>query len=144
VGGAIEAHVAASVAPTPGWALKATAGFGLGVASARGIEASTLRAVVGVDRALLAHTSVGLGAAARALFLEADSSTHPRSRTIATVGLVAAARYELRLGPVALSAGPDLDVLAQPLATDLGGAEVFRIPRFVAGLSIDVVTGLSR
>lgn len=142
VGGALDGHVGARVPVSGDWSLFATAGFGPGVTSPQGIQAETLRAVVGVDRKLLTNVSVGIGATARVLFLQASRSAPPQSETVATVGLVASARYEIRLGAEALSVGPELDVLAQPLAVDVAGAEVFRIPLFVAGLSVDFVTGI--
>ncbi len=144
IGGALGGHLGARAAAPRGWALDSIAGFGTGVNSAQGIRADTFRADVVIERELLARTYLGLGATARILFAQADSWAQPRSHTTATGGLVVSARYELHVGSVGFSVGPDVDVLAQPLAVDVAGAELFRIPRFVAGGWVDVTTDLPK
>jgi hypothetical protein len=61
-----------------------------------------------------------------------------------TFGAFAAFRYVLSQGPFALAAGPDLIVLARPVVVDVFGAELFRVPRVVAGLSIGGTADLVR
>ena len=49
-----------------------------------------------------------------------------------------------RVGHYSFAAGPDLTVLAAPIAVDVGTEELFRIPRLCAGVSVSGAADLFR
>jgi hypothetical protein len=58
-------------------------------------------------------------------------------RSGATAAGVAQARCVLRFGAFVLAMGPGLEWLARPIAVEVAGSELFRVPVLVGGFSID-------
>jgi hypothetical protein len=81
-----------------------------------------------------------LGASGRILEITGTSADAPTTQSGTTGGGIIVARYEVPLGPLALSFGPELEPLARPVSIEVGAAEVLRIPTFVVGVSLDAIT----
>jgi hypothetical protein len=52
-------------------------------------------------------------------------------------GPIASVRFAVPLGPVQLSVGPFVEWLVRPIIVQVADVEVFRMPAFLAGFSID-------
>jgi hypothetical protein len=111
------------------------------VASASTIRAWSLQALLRIEYAPLASLHLGLGATARALWASrAGAATHQGD----TAGAVASVQYLVPVGPIELSAGPQLQALVRPISVQFAGLELFRVPNLVAGVSLDVSYPLRR
>jgi hypothetical protein len=119
------------------WHVALIAGPAWGLGSTLGLRAWRLRGVARLEYAPVSQLQLGMGVSGRVLWAEATSGDIPSERTGASSGLVFSARYVLAGGPIAISAGPDFEALAHPISVDVAGAEAFRVPTFVFGLSVD-------
>ena len=135
-------HAGVVFSPGRRWSLVVLAGPAWGLSSADGLHAWRLRGVARVDYALLPALRIGLGASGRILWADAVRGDVPPQRTGATAGGLLSARYVLPLGPIVLGVGPEVEALVQPISVDVAGAEVFRMPTFVVGLSVEGSGGL--
>jgi hypothetical protein len=100
-----------------------------GLPARSSFEASDGRArIIGAIRAAaLAATATNTNATARA----------GTQQLATTAGLFVSAHWALALGRLSLSAGPQAEVLARPLIVQIGYGEVFRMPSFLAGFTVD-------
>jgi hypothetical protein len=137
IGGALGARFGPRVSSPGGWSLAITGGVGWGLATTQGIRAQTLSAMLGLGYAPFRHLELGLGAEIRVLTATAAGPTGSTELHDTTEGALASARYVLARGPLRLAIGPQIEALAQPFLVQVSGREVFRIPTFVAGFSID-------
>jgi hypothetical protein len=117
------------------WAVVLAGGPDWGLASAEGIRAWSLRTSVQVEVALAPSLHLGLGTTGRMLWA---SGTNASTRQGATWGAIASVQYVLPMGPLHFAVGPRVDALARAISVQLAGAEVFRVPNLVAGLTMDV------
>jgi hypothetical protein len=124
------------VSPWERWTLGATIAPQWGLGSARGISAWGLRGVARVDYAILSQLALGVGVSGRSLWAS-DPAAATTQLEGTTAGALLSARYVLSIGPVAVSAGPRIEALVRPIIAELAGKEVFRVPSFVAGVTID-------
>ena len=118
------------------WELSVTGGFGRGVQPSAGVHARTMSAMIGVAHIPVRNLEVEAGVLWRSLTATREVFDGPSERTASTVGLFAAIRYVLARGRLALAVGPHLSLLEGPMVVDVAGTEVFRVPRFVTGLSL--------
>jgi hypothetical protein len=137
IGGGIGGNVGVRLSAHGGWSAALVAGSAWGLANGQGIRAQTVQAALRIGYAPLSHVEFGLGAEVRRLMVDSSGALRPAKQDGTTGGAVAFARYTLARGPFELSVGPQLEWLAQPIVVELAGMEVFRIPTFVAALSMD-------
>ena len=140
IGAALGVHAGASLRLGGTWSIVALAGPAWGIGSGGGARAWTLRGALRVDDELLPHLVVGVGVGARILWANLDVSGGPSSVVGTTGGVLLTARLSLPLGPVALSAGPQVEAMLRPVVVDVGGSEAFRVPTWVASLAMDAAT----
>jgi hypothetical protein len=137
IGLAVGGHAGARIAFSDAWSAVVLAGPEWGVDSADGIRAWTLRIESRVDYTPIPAFQVGVGLAARVLWVDATTSG---STSGTTGGALASVRYVLPLGAFELSLGPTIEVLVRPVVVESAGSEVFHVPSLLAGLSLDVST----
>lgn len=118
------------------WEVSVTGGLGRGVEPSAGVHARTMSAMIGVAHIPVRNLEVEAGVLWRSLTAAREVFDSPSERTASTVGLFAAIRYVLARGRFALAVGPHLSLLEGPMVVDVAGTEVFRVPRFVTGLSL--------
>jgi hypothetical protein len=133
---ALGASAGASISLRQRWAVRATVGPQWGLGSADGIRAWGLRGLVEVDYAVLPRLPVGLGASARSLWADASRAA-PTQLAGTTGGVVLSARYVVSFGLVTFAVGLKGEALVRPIVVELGSVEAFRVPAFVAGLTLD-------
>jgi len=139
-GAALGAHAGGRVSLHRAWSLVLLGGAVWGVGATDGPQASALHGVLQIDNLSLAHVALGLGVTVTDLHAVEGSVAQDG----ATVGLLLSARYVLALGGrFAVHVGPTLEAVAQPLVVQIDGREAFRIPRFIAGMSIDAAADLA-
>jgi hypothetical protein len=136
IAGAIEGELGGRLASNGGWSLTATGTLGRGLETPQSIQASTLGARLGVGRTLDGKLELALGGAWLRLLATRSSGAPVDHLQSHTFGAFASVRYVLARGPFGFAVGPDLTALTAPVAVDVTGSELFRIPRFVAGLSV--------
>jgi hypothetical protein len=139
VAAAVGAHAGVRFSPSPRWSVAVAAGDLWATSTPQSVQSQTLRAFVGVDCDLPPAVRVGLAVDARMMLAQQGSSA---ASNAATAGLLLTARYVARLGSLELSAGPLGEVLFRPIIVQVSGAEVFRVPTALLGLSIDGTLGL--
>jgi hypothetical protein len=133
---ALGAYTGIAISPWKRWTMSLVLAPEWGLGSTNGISAWGLRAFARVDYAVVSRVELGLGVSGRALWANATDAT--TSQLVGTTaGATLSARYVLPVGPIALSAGPRLELLARPIEVDFAGSEVFRVPTFVAGVTLD-------
>jgi hypothetical protein len=137
---ALGAHAGGRVALSARWSVRALAGPAWGLSAVDGLRAWRLRGLARLEYAPWPQLELGAGAVARVLWAGADSGVAPSGRTGATAGAVLSARYALAAGPISMSAGPELEALVRPVLVEVSGAEAFRMPTFVLGVSLDAST----
>lgn len=134
---ALGVYTGIAVSPWNRWTLSLILAPEWGLGSAIGISAWGLRGFARVDYAVLSHVEIGVGVSGRSLWANAaDATTSQLEGT--TAGATLSARYVLPLGPITLSAGPRVEALARPIVVEFAESEVFRVPSFVAGVTLDV------
>jgi hypothetical protein len=69
-----------------------------------------------------------------------DGGTSPGQGQGFTAGVASTARYRAPLGPVDVSAGPTLELLARPIVVDVTGTESFRVPDVLFSATLDIST----
>ena len=139
VTGALGAHAGVRLAASRRWSALLPAGDLWATSAPQSVQSQTLRALASVDYDLLRAVRVGLAADARVMLAQQGSSSLSNA---ATAGLLVSARYVARLGSFQLSVGPQGELVYRPLIVDLSGAEVFRVPTALVGLSLDGMLGL--
>jgi hypothetical protein len=115
------------------WELALTGGWGRGMEPAAGIEAHTWSVMAGVAHIPVRNLEVEAGGLWRSLTFTREATTH---RHASTAGLYGAVRYVLARGRFAVAVGPHLSLLSSQIVIDVDGTELFRVPRFVTGLSV--------
>lgn len=135
--GAIAGRLGARFITSSGWSAEIAGGYALGLATAQDVSARALQAMLGVGFA--PHPRVGLLLGAELMQLRANLATATGDvvRTGMTEAAVVGARYLVPIGPIAVGIGPRVEVLARPVSVELGQAEIFRVPTFVAALSLE-------
>jgi hypothetical protein len=136
VAGAIEGQVGLRLDTRQRWALALTGGFGRGVEPASGIGARTMRAMLGVAHIPVRNLEIEAGVEWRVLVATRSIGGAIEQQRGSTLGVFASVRYLLARGRFAMAVGPHLGLLAGPMAVDLDGTEIFRVPRFITGLSV--------
>jgi len=116
------------------WEVALTGGMGRGMEPAAGIQARTWSVMVGVAHIPVRNLEVETGVLWRSLTFSRDSTGE--QHTSLTGGIYGAVRYVLARGRFAMAVGPHLSLLANQIVIDADGTEVFRVPRFVTGLSL--------
>jgi hypothetical protein len=122
------------------WSVAVEAGPDWGVGGSAGVHAWSLRGAVLVEDAVVSHLLVGLGASGRLLWTGVDSSAGTSPGVGSTVGAVATVEMIFPMGPLMLSAGPRLEAMLRPIVLDVAGAEAFRIPTWIGGVTISAET----
>jgi hypothetical protein len=107
-----------------------------GIQSAEGLTAWGLRGMLRVDGAPTDSVRFGLGLTGRIVWASSDAlaSSGPPGTT---AGIVANARFALRIGALELTFGPWVEAVVRPVVITVDGGEVFRVPTFISGLSIE-------
>ncbi|MGH7436624.1 MAG: hypothetical protein ACRENE_13200, partial [Polyangiaceae bacterium] len=139
VTGAVGVQAGVRLAASRRWSVLLAAGDLWATSAPQSVQAQTLRVLAGVDYDLIPAVRFGLAADGRVMLARQGSSSLSNA---ATAGLLATARYVARLGSLRLSAGPQAELLLRPLLVDVSGAEVFRVPTALLGLSLDATIGL--
>jgi hypothetical protein len=121
-----------------GWSVSFVARMSFGLASSAGVDAREWGALLVLEDLILSHAEIALGASAKRLIASHAAANQPTELDAATLGAFASAHVRFPFGRIAISAGPELEVLARPLIVQVDGSEAFRIPRVVAGFSLDV------
>jgi len=134
--GGVAGEVGLRLASRAGWSFSVAAAIGRGAESAQGIQARTLGASVAAQHPIAAGFELAIGGEWRQLVATRPGEARLEQHYGGTFGGFAALRYVLSRGRFSFAAGPDLAVLAAPIAVDLGASELFRIPRLLAGLSV--------
>jgi len=112
------------------------AGIAWGLNDATGLRATEFRISWTADYAPIAPLELGIGPDLVVLVANATGTPSSEQRGIAA-GALAQARCIIGWGPLSFSAGPDLEVLAEPIVVQRANIEVFRVPNFVAGFSVN-------
>jgi hypothetical protein len=133
---ALGAYTGLSVSPRERWAISVAVAPQWGLGSAAGISAWGLRAVGRIEYALLPQLRIGVGASARTLWVSASAAAPTRLEGT-TVGPVLSARYVISFGAVTFAVGLKGEALVRPIVVELAGVEEFRVPSFVAGVTVD-------
>jgi hypothetical protein len=115
------------------WEVALTGGIGRGVESSAGVRARTASVTLGIAHLPVRNLEVEAGGLARLLTLDRDTFGE---RHASTLGLFGAVRYVLARGRFAMAVGPHLSLLRGAMIVESDGNEVFRVPRFVTGLSL--------
>ncbi len=136
VTGAIGGHAGGSLDLGGPWAITAIVGPAIGIGNASGTSVWTVQAVAQVDWVPTPWLRVSLGSSGRVLWAQA-SSLSPSQQSGVTGGGVASVRFALPIDDVELSLGPTLDVMLRPVAVDVEGRELFRLPSVVAALTLE-------
>lgn len=139
--GAVGGHVGIRARTASPWSFTLAAGNLWAAGSPKAIHAQTLRVFAGADYDLLREVRFGLGVDGRMMLADQGGS---QASNAATAGALATLRYVLRFGALSVSAGPAVELLAQPLVVQIAGAEVFRVPSGVASLIVDANADLGR
>ncbi len=134
--GAVDGQLGVRFATRTGWSLTAGGALGRGLGPGQGLDVQTMRASLGLGRALSARLELALGGEWRRLVASQPGALGSREQSGDTFGAFAAIRYVVAQGPFSLAVGPDVIVLARPIAVDVLTGEVFRLPRLVIGLSV--------
>jgi hypothetical protein len=137
IGLALGGHAGARMSARAAWGVEIDAGVVVGLGSPQGIGARTFRATARVDHPLLADLRIGLGVDARLLTASASNSASPGEQDGTTMGAAAFARYSPRIGRYEFSVGPEVEVLVRPVVVQSTAGEVFRLPTWIAGLSLE-------
>jgi hypothetical protein len=138
IGGAVGVHGGGEVRLSDSWSVVAIVGPAWGVTSADGIHAWTIRTDLRVDYDVVRRLELGLGVSGRVVWINRNLASSTQSAV--TGGGLLVARYQVPLGPLALSFGPELEALARPVLVEFAGAEAFRIPIWILGFSVDATT----
>ncbi len=133
IGPALGGHAGARLSARAGWGVEIDGGLVQGLGSVQGVSARTFRAMVNVDRALVPDLRIGLGADARLLTASASNTALQEATTM---GAVAFARYSPRVGRYEFSVGPEVEILVRPVVVQSSAGEAFRLPTWIAGLSV--------
>jgi hypothetical protein len=132
---AVGGTIGGSWWPRPRWGFRGAVGGEWGIAEKSPVGAWGLRGEAGVEGLALSWLALGAGVVGR--WLSARDGPDPRLQGISG-GLSLSARYVTpTLGPVDLSLGLRLDMLARPIVVEISGQEQFRIPTFVAGVAAE-------
>ena len=118
------------------WEIALTGGIGRAVQVADGWRANTASISLGVAHLPVPNLEVEAGGLLRVLTLERSIFDVPSQTQSSTLGLFAAVRYVLASGRFAMAFGPHLSLLQDALVAHSDGSEIFRVPRFVTGLSL--------
>ncbi len=136
IAGEAGADAGVVVSPWDRWSLGVAVAPQWGLGGTSGLGAWGLRGYARVDYDVIAGLWLGVGVGMRSLWVN-GAGTKPSQLEGITGGAMLSARYLFTLGPIDLSAGPRLEVLARPIAVDVAGSEAFRVPTVVAGVAID-------
>jgi hypothetical protein len=140
IGYALGVHAGVRVHLGESWSVVVEAGPDWGVGGSAGVHAWSLRGAVLAEDEVVSHLLVGLGASGRLLWTSLDSAAGASPAVGSTAGAVATVKVTLPAGPLRLSAGPRLEAMLRPIVLDVAGAEAFRIPTWVGGVTIDAET----
>lgn len=141
IAGAVGAQAGVRVGLPGPWRLAVLAGPSWGTTSASGIHAWSLWAAARVELVPWNHLVLSVGGEARLLWAGSTPQTFTQSQLEGTTGgAVLGAGYRTVLGPLDLSVGPSLEGLVRPVIVQVNGQEAFRLPTFVASLSLEAST----
>jgi hypothetical protein len=135
---ALGGHAGLRARVAGSWSAWLTGGLVWGSSSPQGIHGRAVRAGLGLDDRIGEHVRLGAGAAVTVLFADGVVGGTPVSGKDWSIGATASAAYVISMGPIAICAGPEVEWLATPIAVHSPGGEVFRIPSFTGGLSLEV------
>jgi hypothetical protein len=144
IAGGVAGELGLRLATRAGWSITAAAALGGGAQTARGIQASMVVASIAGQHPISSWLELAIGGEWRRIGATGTFAGAREEQHGGTFGGFAALRYVLSRGPLSFAAGPDLAVLATPIAVDVGGGELFRIPRLVAGLSLSGAADILR
>ena len=118
IGAAIGGHMGARLSSRTGWGTELDGGVVWALGSSQSVAARTLRTTLRVDYAPVEILRIALGLDARILIARSSGATSPIERDGATFGVIAAARYGLRVDRFEVLAGPQAEILrvARPRA----------------------------
>ena len=142
--GGIAAELGLRLAGRGEWSLTVAGAVGRGAETARAIRAETLGARVAVQHPIAGGLELALGGEWRRLQTTRTGAGTLEEHDGNTFGGFAALRYVVSRGHYSFAAGPDLTVLAAPIAVNVGTDELFRIPRLCAGVSVSGAADLFR
>jgi hypothetical protein len=92
-----------------------------------------------IDYAIVPHLEVGLGVSGRIVWAS-DALPNGPTQSVATGGGLAVVRYEVPMGPLALSLGPELEFLRAVSVAVEAAPPIEVLPPWVVGFSIDAIT----
>jgi hypothetical protein len=147
IGAAVGTHFGARLSRSKMWSTVVVGALSWGLGSGQGIRAWSFGGELGVDYAPVGFLRVGVGAKVRVLVADGSGLDvgpvfveQGTQRLGTTAGALASIRYAVAMGPLALAAGPQLELLARPVVVEVAGSEVFRMPSLIACFSVDAST----
>ena len=135
---AVGVHAGVRLALPRGWSASLVVGPEWGVGSSNGVRAWLLQGVARIDHGIIGHLSLGIGVIGSLLWASGTGSLAPSEQEGTSGGGLLALAYDGSMGPVHLAVGPEFEALVRPIVIDVEGREVFRVPVFLAALSLDV------
>jgi hypothetical protein len=141
IGAALGADAGVRMVVSGPWRVAALAGPSWGLTGASGIHAWTLHVGARAELVPWRHLALSAGIDARLLWASGGSPAFAQSTLDGTTGgATVGAAYLARLGPLDVSLGPAVEALLRPVIVQVNGQELFRLPTFVASLSLEAST----
>lgn len=136
VAGALGPRVGLHLSVPHGWSTDLVGAAAWGLTAPSRLHALALEAAWTANYAPIAPLNLGAGADLVALTANLSGPDSTR-QTAVTGGLIVRAQGVFHAGPLSMSIGPELEVLARPIVVEVAHAEVFRVPNVLSGLSVD-------
>jgi hypothetical protein len=143
IAGVVEAQAGLRLSWRARWSLALAGGVGRGLETADGVRARTTRAMLSAAYLAGAHLELRLGAEWKSLApaWTGAGSTPPSA---ATAAAFLSTRYVMSRDRFRVVAGPQVGLAASPITVTVADRELFSVPRFLIGVSLDVEGDLIR